>query len=248
MADFFSKERRIEENRQRLKELFEQYKKTENYYPLFLAYFTAFAIYYFDFIELLSRTFPSYFFLTMTVFTGLSFLYVMYFIWKFFESVDWNFDYLPFGVYSEYPQEIRATRPELVESSEEFKEELLDRYIADLEEFVKKDSDLYIEKKRKLNTIWKPMIISLLLYSLNITVYKIITTKSENNELIRNTVMSPQKIIAKESIVERKSQISDSVNPKQKIVKEQNVKRTQNSDTKKTRTTTVKPTEKRKKD
>ena len=164
MADFFSKERRIEENRQRLKELFEQYKKTENYYPLFLAYFTAFAIYYFDFIALLFNKFPCYF-LTLTVLTGLSFFYVIYLIWRFFDSVDWNFDYLPFGVYSEYPQEIRATRPELVEDSEEFKNELLDRYIKDLEDFVKNDSDIYIKKKRKLNNIWKPMIISLFLYS-----------------------------------------------------------------------------------
>lgn len=244
MADFFSKERRIEENRQRLKELFEQYKKTENYYPLFLAYFTAFAIYYFDFIALLFNRFPCYF-LTLTVLTGLSFFYVIYLIWRFFDSVDWNFDYLPFGVYSEYPQEIRTTRPELVEDSEEFKNELLDRYIKDLEDFVKNDSDIYIEKKRKLNNIWKPMIISLFLYSLNITAYKIITTKTGNIESQKITVMSPQKIIAKESIIEKKSHITDSVNPEKKIIKEQIIKRNQNSDTAKTRTTTEKPTKKR---
>lgn len=242
MADFFSKERRIEENKQRLKELFEQYKKTENYYPLFLAYFTAFAIYYFDFIVLLFNTFPCYF-LTLTVLTGLSFFYVIYLIWKFFDSVDWNFDYLPFGVYSEYPQEIRATRPELVENSEKFNDELLDRYIKDLEDFVKNDSDIYIEKKRKLNNIWKPMIISLFLYSLNITAYKIITTKTENIESQKITVMSPQKIIAKESFVEKKSHITDSVNLEKK--KEQNIKRNQNSDTAKTSITTEKPTKKR---
>jgi hypothetical protein len=228
MADFFTKERRIEENRQRLRELFEQYKKTENYYPLFLAYFTAFSIYFFDFIALLFNSFPCYF-LTLTIFTGLSFLYVIYLIWKFFDSVDWNFDYLPFGVYSEYPQEIKDSKPELVEGSNEFKTELQERYIKDLEEFVKKDSDIYVEKKRKLSNIWKPMIISLLLYSLNITAYKIITTKTENIESLTKTVMSPQKIVAKESIVEKKSHISDTVNSEKKIIKEGMITRTPNS-------------------
>jgi hypothetical protein len=106
MTDFFSKERRIEENRQRLRELFEQFKKTENYYPLFLAYLTAFAIYFFDFIALLFQPFFPCYFMSLTLLTGLSFAYVLYLIWKFFDSVNWNFDYLPFGVYTEFPKEI----------------------------------------------------------------------------------------------------------------------------------------------
>lgn len=243
MSEFFSKQRRIEENRQRLRELFEQYKKTENYYPLFLAYLTAFAIYFFDFIVLLFNSYPCYF-MTLTILTGLSFVYVLYLIWKFFNSVDWDFDYLPNGVYSEYPQEIKNDKPELIEGSDEFENELFDRYIKDLETFVKNDSDIYIEKKRKLNNIWKPMVVSLLLYSINIAAYKIITNK-ENLKTKINVIMSPQKITAKESYVEKKGHISDSVKPEKRIIKEQGATKTVNSNTTKNRSTTEKTVNKK---
>jgi hypothetical protein len=57
------------------------------------------------------------------------------------------------------------------------------------------------------------MIISMLLYAINIAAYKTITTDFEKKEPQNNKVMSPTKIIAKESQVERKSHISDSINP-----------------------------------
>ncbi len=172
MSDFFSKEHRIEENKLRLKELYEQYKKTENYYPLFLAYITAFGIYIFDIIVMLFMHFSSYCFIVVTGLTVLSLLYVLYLIWKFFKAVDWNFDYLPYGIYVEYPNEIIIDKPELKDNYEMLHDELLERYVNELEDFVKKDFDIYKNKKNRLSAIWKPLIISLFLYAINISLYK----------------------------------------------------------------------------
>jgi hypothetical protein len=206
MTDFFSKERRIDENRQRIKELYEQYKKTENYYPLFIAYITAFGFYFFDFIVVLFQGFCPWYFVGVTILTSLGLLYVLYLIWKFFKSVEWNSDYLPYGVYVEYTQEIISEKPELENNSELIHSELFDRYIIDLEDFAKKDLDIYKKKKIRLKAIWIPMIISLFLYSINITTYKLITTKYEKIEPKKSTIMSPTKVTTNEN----KNRVSDS--------------------------------------
>jgi hypothetical protein len=206
MADFFSKERRIDENRQRIKELYEQYKKTENYYPLFIAYITAFGFYFFDFILVLFQDFCTWYFGVITILTSLGLLYVLYLIWKFFKSVEWNSDYLPYGVYVEYSQEIISDKPELENNSKLLQSELFDRYIIDLEDFAKKDLEIYKKKKINLKAIWIPMIISLILYSINITTYKLVTTKYEKIETIKSKIMSPTKVTTNE----HKNRISDS--------------------------------------
>jgi hypothetical protein len=203
---FFSKERRIEENRNRLKELYEQYKKTENYYPLFLAYITAFGIYFFDFIvALLKYTCPWYFYV-ITIFTGVTFIFVLFLIWKFFKSVDWNYDYLPYGVYDEFPSEIINDKPELENDVNLLREELYDRYIKDLEDFVEKDLELYSTKRKRLKKVWLPMIISLLIYSTNIITYKFLSDNFKTDEPQKIIIMSPKKIVINES----KHRISDS--------------------------------------
>jgi hypothetical protein len=206
MVDFFSKERRIEENRQRIKELYEQYKKTENYYPLFLAYITAFGLYFFDFIVVLYQGFCTWHFWSITILTGLALLYVLYLIWRFFKSIEWNSDYLPYGVYVEYPEEIIVDKPELENNSDLLHNELFDRYIKDLEDFTEKDLEIYKKKKNRLKAIWIPMIISLFLYSLNITTYKLVTIKHEIKETQKSKIMSPTKVTTNEN----KNRISDS--------------------------------------
>lgn len=206
MEGFFSKERRIDENRKRIKELYEQYKKTENYYPLFIAYISAFGFYFFDFIVVLFQGFCPWYFVGITILTGLGLLYVLYLIWEFFKSVEWNSDYLPYGVYVEYPQEIISEKPELENNSELIHSELFDKYIIDLEDFVEKDLDIYKKKKIRLKAIWIPMIISIFLYSINITTYKLITIKHEKIETKKSTIMSPTKVTTNEN----KDSISDS--------------------------------------
>jgi len=174
---FFSKERRIEENRNRIKELYEQYKKTESYYPLFLAYITAFGLYFFDFIVALYKyPFPWYFY-AITHLTSLAFIYVLFLIWDFFKSIDWHSDYLPYGVYEEFPAEIIESKPELANNENLLREELYDRYIKDLEDFVEKNLEAYTTKRIKLKKVWIPMIISLGIYSINIITYKLLLDK-----------------------------------------------------------------------
>ena len=51
MDDYFTIEKRVEDNRARMRELYSQYKGIDNYYPFFLAYFTVLAIYYYDLIS-----------------------------------------------------------------------------------------------------------------------------------------------------------------------------------------------------
>ncbi|MEA4981647.1 MAG: hypothetical protein VB066_02910 [Paludibacter sp.] len=208
--DFFSKQRRIEENRTRLKELYEQYKKTENYYPIFLAYITAFGLYLFDFVAALLKYPCPWYFSSITILTGSAFVYVLSLIWKFFKSVDWHSDYLPHGVYEEFPAEIINEKPELENNNELFKDELYDRYIADLEEFVEKDLEIYRNKRSRLNDIWKPMIISLIIYSVNIITYKFISDNIKINEPQKIIIMSPKKIVISES----KHRISDNTQNK----------------------------------
>jgi len=207
---FFSKESRIEENRNRLKELYEQYKKTENYYPLFLAYITAFGIYFFDFIVALLKYSCPWYFYVITILTGVTFIFVLILIWKFFKSVDWHSDYLPYGVYEEFPSEIINDKPELENDLNLLREELYDRYIKDLEDFVEKDLDLYKTKRDRLKKIWLPMIISLFIYSINITTYKFLSDKFKTNEPQKVIIMSPKKIV----INEAKNRISGSTENK----------------------------------
>jgi len=212
---FFSKERRIEENRNRLKELYEQYKKTENYYPLFLAYITAFGFYFFDFIVALIKYNCPFYFYTISITTGITFIFVLILIWKFFKSADWHSDYLPYGIYEEFPTEIKKDRPELINNENLLREELYDRYIKDLEDFVKKDLDIYKKKRERLKIIWIPMIISLSIYSINITVYKFLSGNFKTNEPQNIIIMSPTKIVTNEG----KKRISDN----------REIKRSQNS-------------------
>lgn len=197
---FFSKERRIEENRLRLKELYDQYKRTENYYPLFLAYITAFGFYIFDIISALFNGYFPYYYHLITFSTVLTFFYVLVLIWRFFKGVDWQSDFLPYGVYKEYPEEIINDRPELKENEELLHEELFDRYINEIEDLVGNALDIYIKKRNKLKKIWIPMILSLFIYSINIVMYKSLSEniKYNINNQPKTVIMSPKKIIINE--------------------------------------------------
>jgi hypothetical protein len=214
MNDFFSKERRIDENQKRLRELFEQYKKTENYYALFVAYLTAISIYYFDFLSLILQDEGTTLFIVLTTITSISIAYTLYLIWIFFKVVPWHFDFLPNQIYEDYPNEIIHDNNSIVVDSDDFKEELLNRYIKDIEGFVQKDLDLYTEKKNRLSKIWTPMAISILLYASCIVTYKTTVVNRKANiydnktiNYLNITTMSPKPIIVKES----RTKIGDSV-------------------------------------
>lgn len=182
MEKFFTEEGRVKENRQRLRELYDQYKRIENYYPIFLAYLTAIGIFLFDLISFGINHLENHYYILLTVITLGSIIYTCYLIWKVFKGNNWTHDYLPKGVYEDYDSDVNRDFPELKKGTEEFNKQILKFYYQNLEEIVEDNLTVYTKKRKNLSLVWKPMIISLILFSLNITFHKSITMKEEMNE------------------------------------------------------------------
>jgi len=96
----FDLDSKIAWNRHRMRELFEMYKKIENYYPLFFAFLGFIGIYYFDFLLLLSNSFNCWFLFT-TILTKSGLISVIVYMVKIIFTREWCQDYEPKEVYTD---------------------------------------------------------------------------------------------------------------------------------------------------
>ncbi len=182
MKDFFTEEGRVKENRQRLRELYDQYKRIENYYPIFLAYLTAVGIFIFDLIAFGSNHTELYYYVFLTIITTSSIIYTCYLIWKVFKGNPWTHDFLPKDVCEDYNKNILADFPNLKPGSKEFNDEIIKRYRIALDGFVIKNYKTYDAKIKRLGKVWLPLIISLILLSVNTITYKSIKMEKLNED------------------------------------------------------------------
>lgn len=183
----FDLDDKIAQNRHRLREQFEQYKKIENYYPLFLAYIGSIGIYYFDFITYFSSTNPI--FTLITVIVGLIVLFSCYLMGQIFFTKKWKNDYLPIDVYSEYYNNIKKDNP--TETDSVIEQKTKEGYLHQLELWNESNFKSYNDKKRKIPQLINVIIISLFLYSINIGMYKYIKMEYEKNKTENPVVNTP---------------------------------------------------------
>lgn len=195
----FSTENKIKENRKRIREQFEQYKKIETYYPLFFAYLGFIGVFTFDIII---RCFnpklvtPGCLYI---IFLALHIILIICCFAKFVQVVwlkSFGNDLLPKDVYKDTWDKVNESYPD---SSDEYKKsETQKGYLETLEQEVERNYTLYDEKKKHLHLLIKGILISIIIYSILITAYKftvMIDSNQTNQQSGQNTqIQNPQPI------------------------------------------------------
>jgi hypothetical protein len=197
----FELDSKIAQNRHRLREQFEQYKKIENYYPLFLAYIGAFGIYFFDFTVLVINEKHCIFNLLTTV-TLISFIYTCYLMYDIISTKKWANDLMPSKLYKDSCDYFKHKNPNDDDFSTEKK--VKEYYLTLLEDANELNFKVYDSKKKKFPLLFKIILISLVLYSVNITTYKYIKMADDNKkkeqEVPKLTPVLPVKVSTNEGV------------------------------------------------
>jgi hypothetical protein len=187
MKEFYTIEGKIRENRQRLREIFDNYKKIETYYPLYFAYVTLIGFYSYNVIEyfLSIENVHFTFMYGVAILSHISlFVYSFYLFFKLIYLKPLYNDLLPNDVYCDlYSQYLQNEQRDSEENSklseEEFKNKIETktntRYLKDLEEGVLENFDKYAEKKLVLTKLIKIISLSIAIYITLITTYKLET-------------------------------------------------------------------------
>lgn len=185
MENFFTLNGKIEENRQRLREFLDLYKKIENYYPLFFAYVALIGVYSFDIFNYFINLSDPH---SIFIFGGLTALHIGMFIYAFslfFKLIFLKpllFDILPKDVYSIVFDQVSESEPKTNEenlklSDKDYQKKIEDEtkklYLERLEDSLKKNVDSYIGKKKILTKLIKIISWSVLVYILLTTTYKL---------------------------------------------------------------------------
>ena len=172
----FDLDSKIAWNRHRLRELFEMYKKIENYYALFFAFLGFIGVFYFDFIVLLSNKFSVWFLFT-TITTTIGLILVLYYMTKIMFTEEWHQDSTPQKIYIKLFDEmtmwygINRNSFNLIEIDKSVRES----YLASIEKSIDVNYGIYKERKRMLSKILKIIFITLIIYSFNIIHFKLLT-------------------------------------------------------------------------
>jgi hypothetical protein len=188
----FDLDSKIAQNRHRLREQFEQYKKIENYYPLFLAYIGAFGIYFFDFLLLFGGQNPL--FTLVTLLTIFTFLWVCYLMYDMISTKKWLNDSLPKEIYGDHLENFKKVNPSVTDETVLI-DEVKKSYLMQLESWNDTNFNTYNNKKQKFPLLFKTIILSLVLYSVNITMYKHIKMSDETKKTEQQiNIVQPQVI------------------------------------------------------
>ena len=168
----FDLDSKIAWNRHRMRELFEMYKKIENYYTLFFAFLGFIGIYYFDFIILLINNFNHWFLLTTTL-TTLGLVWSLYYMIRIIFTNDWKHDIRPKDIYIKSFDDWTV----YLKKQETFNENELDKnvreaYLTALEQGYDINFKIYNTKKNYIANVLKIIVISLIMYSINIVHFK----------------------------------------------------------------------------
>jgi len=161
-------------NRHRMREVFEMYKKIENYYPLFLAFLGFIGIYYFDFIILLINDFEHWFLLTTTL-TSVGLVWSLYYMIRIIFTNKWNHDGQPNRVYTDLFDQVTIEEKDKNLPLNELEKLVRNQFLIDLEEDLAENSRFYSTKKKFVSNILKIIVLTLILYSVNIIHYKHLT-------------------------------------------------------------------------
>lgn len=174
----FDLDTKIAWNRHRMREVFEMYKKIENYYLLFFGFLGFIGIYYFDFIILLINDFNHLFLLTTSL-TTIGLLFVSYFLIKIIFTVKWESDHTPNKIYDKLYEETKLyllnndynnKKDKL--TKEKITKETKKSYLESLEENYKINYNYYIKKKVFVKYILKFITVTFFVFSLNVLHYK----------------------------------------------------------------------------
>ena len=179
----FDLDSKIAWNRHRMRELFEMYKKIENYYPLFLAFLGFIGIFYFNFVILLINNFDHWFLLTTSL-TTIGLIISVYYMVKIMFTKEWCHDYDPSEVYIDLFDKktvaLKKIEPDC--TLQDIEIEVRENYLSRLEKNVSENFAIYCIKKKYVSNILKIMLISILIYSFNIVHYKQLTTMAKTND------------------------------------------------------------------
>ena len=173
----FDLDSKIAWNRHRMRELFEMYKKIENYYPLFFAFLGFLGIYYFDFIVLLINKFNCLFFLS-TILTSIGLIWALYYMTQIMFTKEWYQDSTPEKIYKKLFDEMTIWYKS--NNGDKYDLEKIDilvreSYLDSLEENIKDNTIIYLDRKSILSKLLKVIFVTLLIYSFNIIYFKNLT-------------------------------------------------------------------------
>jgi hypothetical protein len=177
-----------------MREVFEMYKKIENYYPLFFAFLGFIGIYYFDFIVLLINNF-NHWFLATTTLTTVGLVWSLYYMIRIIFTNKWTQDVRPFLVYQDLFDQVTIEEKEKNNGIEKPLNEIdllvRKQYLTDLEEWLDKNFKNYSIKKKYVSNVLKVIVITLIMYSFNIIHFKQLNIvakikQDETNEGIKN--------------------------------------------------------------
>lgn len=179
----FDIDTKIQENRNRIRELFEQYKKVESYYPLFFAYLGFIGIYTFDIIV--------YFFTKqcnplLIFFGALIILHISVFGYCFYKFLTIIFlksfgnDPLPVDVYITTYNNVKQQNPNCNEA--QLIEKTKEGYLFTLENEVNNNYNIYSRKKENLTVLIKSILVSFIIYSFLILTFKFYIMEDSNKQ------------------------------------------------------------------
>jgi hypothetical protein len=174
----FDLDSKIAWNRHRMREVFEMYKKIENYYPLFFIFLGFIGIYYFDFIILLFNNFNHWFLLTTSL-TTIGLISISYYLIKIIFTVKWESDNTPNKIYDKLHNETKLflLNNKYKNKKDELTKEIISKktkkiYLESLEENYDINYNHYVVKKRFVKHILKLITITFFVFSLNVLHYK----------------------------------------------------------------------------
>lgn len=181
MADYFTLDNKIEENRKRIRELFEQYKKTESYYPLFFAYLGFTGVYSFNIVQYLIFNYSNHVFgLTLFIIHALLFCFCFFLFIRILFLKPFGNDPLPKDVYVETYNLVKQRFPN--EAENDIEEKTKEAYLKTLEEEVEFNYNIYEKKKEKLSILIKVISFSFIIYVILILTFKVIVMADSNEK------------------------------------------------------------------
>ena len=176
MEKYFEVDGKIAENRQRLRELFENYKKIESYYAIFFAYVALIGVYSFDLIQfflgLVNPQMICFIGLLLTIHIGLFGTVLIIFMQVIYLKSFAN-DQLPKDIYNIVFKQVESGYSDL--SEDKIKLKTKEIYLNELEQSVEDNFNIYKDKKKRVGILIKVMSYSFIIYIVFVSIFKINT-------------------------------------------------------------------------
>lgn len=230
----FDLDSKIAWNRHRMREVFEMYKKIENYYPLFFGFLGFVGIYYFDFIIFLINDFNHLFLLTTSL-TTIGLIWSLYYMIRIIFTNKWYHDGQPNRVYTDLFDQITIEEKAKNLPLNELDKLVRKQFLIDLEEDLAENSKFYSTKKRYVSNVLKIIVLTLIIYSVNIIHYKQLDTMAKTKKervdegnkskttkpLITEQVKKPKNVVSFNEFISEKENSDSLRNFIRQIIKEE---------------------------